>query len=51
MMVACTKFIFCFLVLHTHSEGTVSQIFYLFLSFHFMPKIGKLSAKFLKIIF
>ena len=48
---ACTEFIVCVLILHTHPEGTVSQIFHLGLSFHFMPKVGKLFAKFLKIIF
>ena len=46
-----TEFIFRFLVLDTHSEGTVSQIFHLGVSSHFMPKIGKLFVKFLNIIF
>ena len=48
---AYTQFKFCFLILHTHSEGTVSQIFHLGLSSHFMPKIGKLFVKILNIIF
>ena len=48
---AYTEFKFWVLILHTHPEGTVSQIFDLGLSFHFMSKIGKLFAKFLKIIF
>ena len=48
---AYTEFKLCVLILHTHPEGTVSQILYLGLSFHFMSKIGKLFAKFLKIIF
>ena len=38
-------------ILHTYPEGMMSQIFYLGLSFYFMPKIGKLFAKFLKLIF
>ena len=42
---------FCFLILLTHSEGTVSQIFHLGLSFYFMSKNGKLFAKFVKLIF
>ena len=37
--------------LHTHSEGTVSQIFYLGLSFYFMTKIGKHCVNFEKNIF
>ena len=49
--VAFTKFKFCFLIVHTHSEGTVSQIFVLGLIFYFMPKIGKLFAKFHNFIF
>ena len=39
---AFTEFKFCVLILHTHPEGTVSQIFHLGFSFHSMPKIGKL---------
>ena len=31
-----TDFKFCFPILHTDSEGTVSHIFYLGLSFYFM---------------
>ena len=42
---AYTVFKFCFLFLHTHSEGTASQIFHLGLSSHFMLKIGKLYRK------
>ena len=45
------RFKFCLLVLETHLEGTVSQIFYLCLSFYFMPKNGKHFVKFEKIIF
>ena len=37
--------------LHTYSEGTVSQIFNLGLSFYFIPKIGKHFEKFVNIIF
>ena len=48
---AYTEFKFCFIYLHAHSKGTVSQIFYLALSYHFMPKIGKLFVKYLNIIF
>ena len=48
---ALTVFKFCFLILHTHSEGTVSQIFHLGLSSHFIPKIGKLIVKILNFIF
>ena len=48
---AHTDLKFGILILYTDSEGTVSQIFHLGLSFHFMPKIGKLFAKFLNIIF
>ena len=48
---AYTELKFGVYILHTHPEGTVSQIFHLRLSFHFMPKIGKLFAKFLKLIF
>ena len=35
-------------ILFAYLEGTVSQIFYLCLSFYFMPKIGKHSEKFRK---
>ena len=48
---AYTELKFCFPIVHTHSEGTVSLILDLGLSFHFMPKIGKLFVKFLNIIF
>ena len=48
---AYTIFKFCLLILHTHSEGTVSQICHLGLSSHFMLKIGKLFVKILNIIF
>ena len=41
----------CLHSLHTHSEGTVSQIFYLGLSFYFMSKNGKHFLKFVSIIF
>ena len=44
---AYTEFKFCFLILHTHSERIVSQVFHLGLSSHFMPKIGKLFVKLL----
>ena len=46
-----TELDFGVVILHTHPEGTVSQIFHVGLSFYFMPKIGKLFAKFLKLIF
>ena len=46
----CTDLKLYLFILHTHPEGTVSQISDLGLSFHLMPKIGKLYAKFLKII-
>ena len=49
--IAHKRFKFCLLVLETHLEGTVSQIFYLCLSFYFMPKNGKRFVKFVKIIF
>ena len=48
---AHTDLKFCFPILHTHSEGTVSQIFHLGFSFHFMSKIGRLFAKLPNIIF
>ena len=47
---AYTEFKFCALILHTNPEGTVSHIIHLCLGFYFMPKIGKLFSKFLKII-
>ena len=49
--IAHKRFKCCLLVLETHLEGTVSQIFYLCLSFYFMPKNGKHFVKFVKIIF
>ena len=49
--VAFTKFKCCFLILHTHPEGTMSQISVLGLSFYFMPTIWKLFAKFHNFIF
>ena len=39
------------LSLHTHLEGTVSQIFYLGPSFYFMTKKGKHFINFVKFIF
>ena len=48
---AYTEFKFGVVILDIHAEGTLSQIFHLGLSFDLMPKIGKLFAKFLKIIF
>ena len=42
---------FCLLSPQTHSEGTVSQIFHLGLSFYFMSKNGKHFLKLLSIIF
>ena len=42
---------FCLVILHIDSEGTVSQIFYLGLSFYFMSKNGKHFLKILSIIF
>ena len=48
---AYTVFKFCFLILHTHSEGTVSQMYHLGLSSRFMPKTGKMFVKILNIIF
>ena len=38
--IADTEFKFCFPILHTHLEGTMSQILYLGFSFYFMSKIG-----------
>ena len=46
---AHTDLKFCFLILH--SEGTVSQVVHLGLSFHFISKIGRLFAKCSNIIF
>ena len=37
---AYTAFKLCFLILHIHSEETVSQIFHVGLGIHFMPKSG-----------
>ena len=48
---AYTAFRFCLLSVHTHLEGTVSQISYLGPSFYFMKKIGKHFMKFVIIIF
>ena len=45
-----TDFKFRLLSLHTHLEGTVSQIFCLCLSFYFMAKIGKHFINFVNII-
>ena len=42
---------FCVLSFHIHSDGTVSQIFDLGLSFYFMSKNGKHFLKFVSIIF
>ena len=41
---------FCLPCLHTHLEGTVSQIFYLGPGFYFMTKNGKHFINFVKII-
>ena len=49
--IAHKRFRFYLLTLGTHLEGTVSQIFYLCLSFNFMPKTGKHFVKFVTIIF
>ena len=46
-----TELKFCFLIIPTHSEGTVSHIFLLGLSFYFMSKNGKPFAKCVKLIF
>ena len=48
---ANTEFKFYFRIFHTYPQGTLSQIFQLGLSSHFMKKIGKLFVKILKIIF
>ena len=48
---AYTDLRFCLHSLHTHLEGTVSQIFYLGSSFCFMTKNGKHLINFVKIIF
>ena len=42
---------FCLLSTDIHLEGTMSQIFYLGLSFYFMSKNGKHFLKILSIIF
>ena len=44
--IAHKDFKFCLLSPHTHSEGTVSQIFGLGLTFYFMSKNGKHFLKF-----
>ena len=49
--IACTQSKFDVVILATYMEGTVSQIFYLGLSFYFMPKIGKHLKKVMVIIF
>ena len=49
--IAYTYFKFCLLSPHIHSEGTVSQIFNLGLSFYFMSKNGKHFLKYLRLIF
>ena len=48
---AYKDFKFCLVSLHIHSEGTVSQIFNLGLSFYFMSKNGKHFLKLFSIIF
>ena len=48
---AFTDFKLCLLILHTHLEGTVSQILYLGPSFYFMTKIGKHFINFVNIIY
>ena len=48
--IAYKDFKFCLLSHHIHSEGTVSQIFDLGLSFYFMSKNGKHFLKLLSII-
>ena len=49
--IAHTYFKFCLLSPHIRSEGTVSQIIFLGLSFYFMSKNGKHFLKFGSIIF
>ena len=49
--IAYIDFRFCLLSPHIRSEGTVSQIFNLGLSFYFMSKNGKHFLKMLSIIF
>ena len=49
--IAYTGFKLCVLSLHIHSEGTVSQIFNLCLSFYFMFKNRKYFLNFVRIIF
>ena len=44
-------FKFCLIGLHTHSEGTMSQIFYLGHTFYFMTKTGTHYVNFEKNIF
>ena len=48
---AYTGFKFCSISLHTHSEGTVSKIFYLGPSLYFMARNGKHFINFVIIIF
>ena len=50
-IIAYKNFKLCVLSLHIHSEGTVSQIFNLGLSFYFMSKNGKHFLNFVRIIF
>ena len=49
--IACTQSKFDVFILATYMGGTVSQIYYLGLSFYFMPKIGKHLKKVMVIIF
>ena len=49
--IAYTGFKFCLVILQSHLEGTMSQIFYYCLGFFFMIKITKYFINFVKIIF
>ena len=49
--IAYKDFKFCLLSPHNHSEGTMSQIINLGISFYFMSKNGKHFLKLLSIIF
>ena len=49
--IAHSNFKFCLLSPHIRSEGTMSQIFHLGLSFYFMSKNEKHFLKFVSIIF
>ena len=49
--IAYKDFNFFVLKLHIHSEGTLSQIFNLGLSFYFMSKNGKHFLNFVRIFF